>query len=294
MSAAKRTKKSAIGPLGDLAVWAFGQGRTLAAALLVLGAFLMAWWWVWQRVGPRVTRAERYLVELDDVHVTPQPEWVQTDVRAEVYHWLRRGGPMNLLDDDLNPRIAEGFARHPWVERVNRVARLPAGAVQVDLEYRRPVCVVKIGQRLLPVDRSGVLLPAAGVRRTDLEGYPRLVGVDASGFEVEGEPWGSVAVAGGAALAALLSDVWEAWHLKQIVPFPVVGPDGREQLHYHLFTSGGTRIAWGLPPGLDGPGEPTPEEKLARLKAYRAGQGTFDGPAGPLDLDVRAMSRCGQ
>ncbi len=289
MSAAKRTKKSAIGPLGDLAAWAFGRGRPLAAGLLVIAAFFAAWWWVWQRVGPRVTSAERYLVELDDLHLTPQPEWIHTDVRAEVYQWLRLGGPMNLLDDDLNPRIAEGFARHPWIERVDRVTRLPAGGVQVDLEYRRPVCVVRIGDRLLPVDRSSFLLPAGGFSRAELERYPQLVGVDASGFEIEGEPWGSVGVAGGAAVAAVLDEVWEPWHLARIMPFPVVAPDGREQLHYNLFTSGGTRIAWGLPPGIESPAEPTVGEKLARLRAYRARHGTFDGPAGPLDLDVRTM-----
>ncbi len=289
MHAAKRAKKSSFGPVGDLAGWAIGRGRPVAAGVLVLAAFLLAWWWVWQQVGPRVATAERYLVELDDLEVTPQPEWVHADVGSEVYELLRLGGPMNLLDDDLSPRIAEGFARHPWVERVLRVTRLSAG-VRVELEYRRPVCAVREGERLRLVDRQGILLPSGGMSRAELERYPQLVGVESPRFATEGEPWGSVRVAGGAALADKLSDVWEAWHLARIIPFPVVLADGREQVHYNLFTTGGTRIVWGLPPGIESPGEPSAQEKLARLKAYRARHGTFDGPAGPLDLDVRTMS----
>ncbi len=288
MSAAKRAKKSAVGPLGDLAGWAIGRGRPVAVGLLVLAAFLLAWWWVWQQVGPRVTRAERYLVELDDLDVTSQPEWIYADVRSEVHELLRLGGPMNLLDDDLGPRIAEGFDRHPWVERVLQVARLSSG-VRVELEYRRPVCAVRAGERLWLVDRRGILLPSKGAPRAELDRYPQLVGIEPPRFASEGEPWGSARVAGGAALAGKLFDVWEAWHLARIIPFPVVAPDGRELVHYSLFTIGGTRIVWGLPPGVDSPGAPSAAEKLARLKAYRARHGTFDGPAGPLDLDVRKL-----
>ncbi len=289
MSAAKRVSKSAAGPVGDLAGWLFGRGRPVAAGFLVLAIFLLAWWWVWQQVGPRVTGAERYRLDLDDLHVTPQPDWVRADIRSEVYQALRLGGPLNLLDDDLSPRVAEGFARHPWVEQVKQVTRLPAAGVQVELEYRRPVCVVRVGERLQPIDHRSILLPPDRIPRVELERYPQLAGIDAAPLATYGEPWGSVRVAGGAAVAKELAEVWEAWQLARIVPFPVVAPDGREQVQYSLFTEGGTRIVWGLPPGIDSPSEPTAEEKLARLKAFRAQQGMFDGPAGPLDLDVRRM-----
>ncbi len=289
MSAAKRTKKRAAGPPGSWAAWLFGRGRPLMASLLVIAAGFAAWWWVWQRVGPRVTRAERYLVGLDRLQTTPQPEWIHTDVRSEVYQSLQFGGPMNLLDDELSPRIAEAFARHPWVERVVRVTKLAGAGVRVELEYRRPVCVVRVDGRLLPVDRRGILLPAEATPREKLERYPQLAGVDSPPLAVPGEPWGTVRVAGGAAIAYELVDVWEGWHLARIVPFPFVAPDGREQMQYSLFSEAGTRIVWGLPPGVTSPTEPTAQEKRARLKAYRARHGTFDGPAGPLDLDVRTM-----
>ncbi|MDY0169975.1 MAG: hypothetical protein RBS80_25755 [Thermoguttaceae bacterium] len=291
MSAAKRTKKHAFGPAADLLGWAMGRGRVLAAGLVVAGMFFLAWWAVWQRVGPRVTSAERYLLELDRLEATPRPEWIHTDVRAEVYQALRLGGPMNLLDDDLNPRIAEAFARHPWIERVVRVTRLPAAGVQVDLEYRRPVCAVKVGEHLRLVDHRSILLPTEGIPRVELERYPQLAGIESPPVAIPGEPWGDIRVVGGVAVANALLDTWEAWHLARIVPAAVVAPDGRERVHYSLFTMGGTSVAWGLPPGMEGAGEPTTQEKLARLRAYRASHGTFDGPAGPLDLDVRTMPR---
>lgn len=289
MSAAKRASKNAVGPLGDLAGWAFGRGRTVAGGLLLLAAFLAAWWWIWQQVGPRVTRAERYLVELDDLQVTPLPEWIHADVPAEVYQSLRLGGPMNLLNDDLSPRIAEGFARHPWIERVIRVTKLPAAGVQVELEYRRPVCVVHVGERLFLVDHRTVLLPAQDTPRAELERLPHLVAIESPPLAVPGEPWGSVRVAGGAALATELADVWEPWNLARILPFRVVAPDGREQIHFSLFTRGGSHIVWGQPPGVEDSSEPPAQQKLARLEAYRARVGTFDGPSGPLDLDVRKL-----
>ena len=289
MSTAKKTSKNAIGPLGGFVALALGPGRALASAVLVLGVFLVAWWVVWQRVGPNVVKSERFLVRLDNLETTPQPEWVPGDVRAEVFQSLQFDGPMNLLDDDLGPRVAEGFARHPWIERVVRVTKLPSSSVQVELDYRRPACVVKVGDRLLAVDHRSILLPIEGISRIELERYPQLVGVDSLPRAIPGEPWGSVRVAGGAAIASALSDVWEDWRLARIVPFSVIAPDGREQVHYSVFTESGTRITWGLPPGVDGPGELSAQAKLAQLKAYYIRHGSFDGRTGPLDLDVRSL-----
>ncbi len=289
MCAAKKASKSPVGPVGDLVVWAFGPGRAVAASLLVLGAFLFAWWAVWRHVGPEVVQSERYLLKPDALQIPTQPDWIPGDLRAEVYQSIKLGGPINLLDDELGPRVAEAFARNPWIEQVVEVRKLPSAAVQVDLKYRRPVCVVKAGERLLAVDHRSILLPVDGMTPSELERYPQLVGIDRPPVAIPGEPWGSARVAGGAAIANVLAKVWDAWHLTRIVPFPVITQDGREQTHYSLFTIGGTRITWGLPPGLETPGEISTQEKLARLTVYFSRHGTFDGPAGPLDLDVRSL-----
>src|SRR5205085_1645284 len=47
-----------------------------------------------------------------------------------------------LLDDDLPGRLAEAFARHPWVEKVERVEVVPPGRVRARLTYRTPVLAV--------------------------------------------------------------------------------------------------------------------------------------------------------
>jgi hypothetical protein len=68
-------------------------------------------------------------------------------------------GHVNLLDESLRERLREGFAKHPWVEKVDNVEINPPKQIIVKLTHRTPVLAVKVGGDLLVTDRTGVLLP---------------------------------------------------------------------------------------------------------------------------------------
>ncbi len=164
---------------------------------------------------------------------------------------------------------------------------------------------------LLPVDGEGVWLPGDDFSQKQKESYPCMSGIDHRPIQPVGHPWGDVRVVDGAAIAAALLPVWQQLKLYRIQtaartsaadcsagaragaargPQAVAEQDGAlacgSGLQYELYTRAGTRIIWGLASGNAASGEPTAEDKVARLVQYAAVHGGLD--AGP-SLDVRRI-----
>ncbi|MEX2186858.1 MAG: hypothetical protein WD875_08700, partial [Pirellulales bacterium] len=102
-------------------------------------------------------------------------------------------------------------------------------------------------------------------------------------------PWGDVRVHGAANIAAALSGDWEKLGLARVAPLVVgTGFDGVEEYEFALYTHRGTRVYWGH--GCDNslPGEPTTDEKAARLRDYVAQRGSLDAADAGNDLDLRS------
>jgi len=288
MPPSKKSKKTARepGPLSRLARYLWGPGRPLLLVCAAIGVLAAAWYAVWQRVGPTVLASETYHVTPDEVDMTPPPEWIHSDLRAEVFRSASFERSLKLTDEDLTERIAGAFALHPWVARVRRVEKRHPARVVVDLEYRRPVCTVEVLGELFPVDAKAVLLPKEDFSPVESARYPRLVGVKSPPVGAVGERWNDARVTGGAAIAEALGDVWEEMNLAVIVPSEPPIPGVAAELTFTLITRLGTRIFWGRAPGRDGPGEIPTEEKLARLEKYFDRYGTLEGNGGPQELDI--------
>ena len=289
MCAAKRAKrrkrKSAASPAGltKLVEILSGPARPLLVIALLGVAAFGAWYFVWNRVQHQVLSSEEYLVTPENVEITSPPDWVHTDIRAEVFRSACLDRPLSIMDDDLTERIKDAFSLHPWVAKVRQVTKHHPARVKVDRDYRRPVCMVDIVTGLLPVDANGVLLPFDDFSPVEASRYPRLVGIDTVPVGPPGESWGDARVIGGAEIADALSDVWKPWRLWQII----ASPSGIEsESSYTLLTRGGTRIRWGLAPGSKVPGELPVSDKLARLQQYVRQYGTLEGRGGPQELDV--------
>ena len=97
-------------------------------------------------------------------------------------------------------QVAQAFALHPWVKRVVRVEKRFPAQVTVELEYRRPVMVVKIEapdeQGLLFLDEESVLLPSADFAPSQARNYLRIGAAGETPTSVYGTPWGSERIAG--------------------------------------------------------------------------------------------------
>ncbi len=79
---------------------------------------------------------DRYTISFEDIDCTPPPGQQRADFLDEVQYLGSLPGRLQLLDDNLAERLAEAFARHPRVERVERVAIVPPRQVQVRLVYK--------------------------------------------------------------------------------------------------------------------------------------------------------------
>lgn len=266
--------------------WALGPGRSAALLVLVAVIFGGGWYLIWRRLGAAVLSSESYWLTPEGVQITPLPEWIHTDIRREVFRDASLDGPLWIMDDSLAARVHDAFAMHPWVARVLQVRKLHPAGLKVDLEYRRPVLFVQVGEERFPVDAEGVLLPGGDFSPTEVAAYPCLVGIETRPATPLGSRWADPRVAGGAEIAATLAPVWEKLQLHQIVAIRPAGPDPYQECAYELVTRAKTRIFWGRAPSSAFSGEPTAAEKLGQLQRYAAQHGTLEPlpPGPPLDL----------
>jgi hypothetical protein len=274
--------------LAAAVAYLWGPGRTATAIVLLLAGFAAGSYAVWRHVEKK--ERARYILTLDQLQVTPLPPWIHSDVRAEGFRNASRDSRLSALDDDLVSRIADAFALHPWVAKVNRVTKHPPARVDVDLVYRQPVSMVEVaGGDLLPVDAEGVLLPGMDFTPTEKRSYPFLAGIETLPMRPVGQPWGDGRVLDGALIAAAFGPAWQQLKLYRIQPSAGPAAATPRETAYELSTWGGTRIVWGLGPTTKLLGEPSAAEKVARLQQYAATHGGLDGRAGAQLLDVRTL-----
>jgi hypothetical protein len=181
-------------PVGRLAGW------LLVWALPVLGvaAVLAGIFFLGKEARDHLRGSDRYTVAFADMDCQPPAGMRREDFLAEVQYLAEVPEPMRLLDDGLPPRLAAAFARHPWVERVERVEIVPPRQVRVRLVYRRPVLAVTVAGRTRAVDAHGILLPATTVT----QGLTVFSGQAPPPAGPAGTRWGDAAVEAAARAAA--------------------------------------------------------------------------------------------
>jgi hypothetical protein len=262
----------------------------LVAAILLVTAFGIGAWLLWQQVAPRMVGSAEYRVDRDDITVEPPaPAWIDEDIRAAVFRSIEADGPPSTLDDDLTVHVAEAFADHPWVARVVEVRKSHPDQVHVKLKYRRPACLVELPEGLVAVDGTGVVLPTGRIMETEAARCPRLVGIAAPPLGAAGEAWGDPRVHGAAEIAAAVRPYGESWHITRIIASPAQSIGALDRTEYSLLCEDGTRIVWGLAPGASDAPAPDTEEKIARLKAFFAARENEGAADSPPDIDVRAL-----
>ena len=284
-SAGKNKTQMLVGHLGRWLGVATGPAQPLLCAALLIAAFFGTWYVVWGQVRGRVLSSAEYFVTAESLEITTLPEWIPSDIRAEVLRNASLEGRISALEEDALPRIAAAFSLHPWVEKVRRLAKRAPARIVVELEYRRPVLMVETPAGLLPVDARGILLPSDDFSPVERAGYPRLVGVASVPLGMPGEPWGDARVVGAAEIAVAIGSAWQELRLSYMAPSILPGSAGPlGEPVYTLVTADGVKALWGYAPGVNAPGEPPPAEKIARLKQYLRANPHPDSPVALLDL----------
>jgi hypothetical protein len=308
MAAAKKKQPTlpATEWIRGLLGWMIGPGRTALLLILLVGLFIGGAWAACLKWGvPAILNSPEYRISPEQGKVTPQPPWIHSDVRAEVFVSPTLDGRLSLVDDDLVERIRSAFSRHPWVAKVERVAK-KYGDVTVELVYRKPVCMVEAAGKWLPVDEEAVLLPIADFTSQEITHYAQLRGIEREPVGLPGSRWTDSRVIGAAEIAAAVGDGWEPLRLRSIEPLPAdptavvpsnvprrvttqtVGP--ALEPFFALRTDRGSQILWGYAPGAKALREIPAAEKVARLQGHVASKDSLDGPNDQAQqLDVRTM-----
>jgi hypothetical protein len=257
-------------------------GPPLVVALLLAAVIVLG-----RSARDALRQQPRYTLPIADVDCTPPPGGDRAAFLGEVQYLAELPDRLALLDDDLPGRLARAFARHPCVERVERVEVVPPHQVRVRLAFRTSVLLACTEPRrdgrpnlangsVFAVNRQAILLPVKGA--TDdlpvLWDSPRPAGP-------AGTPWDNRDVAAAARTADFLRP---QQHRLRLLSFAVV--DGG----LVLSQPPDVRVLWGHAPGLEADDEAPAAEKLRRLLAYCDEHGGLGRP-GPRQHDVRPKAQ---
>ncbi len=246
--------------------------------LLGLGLFLLGILAVGQRTRDQIRDQDRYALAFADIACNPPPAQEPAEFLAEVQYLAGMPDRLRLLDEDLTARLAEAFARHPWVAQVERVALVPPRQLEVRLVYRTPALVVILAGQRRAVDSQGIVLPVTA----GSEGLLVYSGPVTVPLAPAGRPWGDPAIEAAARTAGYLLPHQKRLQLATVA----VGEDG-----VVLRTTAGSQVLWGRPPRMESPGEAPAQHKRQRLLTYCARHEDLDHPAGPYEHDVRPADR---
>lgn len=270
-----------------------GPTFKLLALAAMIGALAVGSKSLWEHVGPHTLANPEYRVRRENVHLTPPPEWIRSDLRTEIWKTAGLREELSLLDDDLCERLAKAVALHPWVAEVARVEKSYPARVDVTVVYREPVCMIEVPGGLYPLSADGVLLPSGDFSPIEARRYPRIAGLAPRTAGPVGTRWQDASVRGASALAGVLRPHWLDLQLDRIEP-AAGGTD--DEPRFQLYTLRGSRIQWGRPPEAAAAdestaAEPSAAEKLAWLLDYVSRHDSLDGPDGPQELDLPRLVR---
>jgi hypothetical protein len=251
----------------------------LIGALIIAGSLAL-----WAKVRSHVQTQAEYLVPLAAVEITPPPDWIHADIRAEAIRDVELPESLSILDEKLSDRLSHAFALHPWVARVEGVETSYPAHIRIKLKYRRPVAMVVAYNGLWPVDAEGVLLPTEDFTPQAAQKYPRIVGVTSSSLGPIGTRWGDPLVENAAQLADLLAANWQGLQLHHIAVQQQNTMEANHHVEMQLVSRGGTSFEWGSAPGDEAKDEISAAEKLERLKQLASAGGLDAVPAGNRDL----------
>lgn len=239
--------------------------------MLLIGGYV-----AWHRWGAQYMTDQFHRLEPQQIQVTVPPQYVRSDVVESVYKDTAMEG-LSLLDTQATAKIASAFSTHPWVRRVNSVRKLPGGKIDIRLDYRKPVAMVRVDSRRPSVDSSsssnwdrfaidgeGILLPSSDFTTKEANDYIHIIvpEVYPTGANF-GNKFGEQRVEAAARVAALVAP------FREQAPIAEIHVNGDLRINavpqMELVTDDGRTFTWGSAPGMEIPGESLAETKIKLL-----------------------------
>lgn len=255
----------------------------VAATTLVLGGVIF----LWKNNQSTIVNVDEYRLTPEKIALPEPPPWVGQDPRSLIV------GPeanKTILDPELVEATAEQIKQMPFVDQVYSVSKSKAG-LNIHIDYRVPVAVVEVNHRTmrienndpnfealkdlrLPIDRSGIIMPAELAELPNLPIISLPQPVDRLNSLTMWGDWPDQRVRDAATISRLFA------HRPEFGVFRVVTFQERETKTqtkpFELWGQSGEygmRIIWGVQPDSQGGKEATAEQKLAAIEALieRAG-----------------------
>lgn len=234
--------------------------------LLLAGGFL-----AWNRWGADYLGEKYFGLDPTLIQITEPPEYIRNDLVTNVYQDMGLDA-VSLLEPQAAAKIASAFSSNHWVRRVNSVRKLPGGVVDVRVEYRQPVAMVRVisrhpevhGSGFFVVDGEGVLLPTKhAFSSADTRNFIHIEVPAVYPTGILGTPFGEARVESAAKLAEALAPLRSKLRIAAI---SVPNDDRTNPVpQLELTTQDGVRVFWGSPPGSEIPGEAPAAAKLEAL-----------------------------
>lgn len=239
---------------------------------------------------PDLSQRDEYRIATSQIQIPEPPRWVPTTLLDQIIEQSDLPENVSVLNKGLAKQIANAFEQHPWVQGDVRVEISVPARIEVQFEYRRPVAMVEIQDGFYAVDDAAILLPPRDFPASDIEAYPRIVGMNTTPLSGIGSTWGDARVLGASRIAVALTPWWRDWKLKSIVvPERHSARQTYDDLEFVVTTQGGSRIIWGRPPGNDHPLEIADEEKIKRLKKFLALSQKGETLAEPWEVNINHL-----
>ncbi len=253
-------------------------------AMLAVGGY-----WAWHHWGAEHVGKHFARLETSHIRLTERPPYIpeRIDLTGEVLSTTALGD-LSLLDRQVSTRVAQAYATHPWIQQVLAVRVHSSEDIEVQVQYRQPVAMVRHisqhpdvqGWAYYPVDPQGVVLPPSSFTEEDAGQYlvidiPEVYPRGAPGFSC-----GDSRVTSAARLAAILAPYRKQLGLAAIELHAQANPNQR-YVAFAILTQSGRRLVWGSAPGEEQMGEPTADLKMKAL---------FQSPPPGTDLRVAALS----
>ena len=232
-------------------------GGWTVAALLAIGAWFFGESALQRQVGK--TQATLPIVNLVDA-----PQWMPGPVVDGLRATVAATVNPNPFDGASLEAAAAELQQSPWIERIYRVHRQPAGQIDVIAAYRRPIALIQAEDGCHLVDVRGTVLPLVyPIDKAQALGLPIVQGV-AQAPPRAGEAWPGGDVRAGLRLGLLVST--QSW-ADQVLAIDVSNYGGRltaGKAHLSLLTADGA-VRWGRAPGDEQFYEPPAATKLAHI-----------------------------
>jgi hypothetical protein len=323
MEMARRTDSGWIGSLRSVVRSALpplaGNGRGLLGVAVLAIVMIAGAYMAWSKIGGAIRQRSQYRLTSESFEITPQPAWIQSDVKAEVIRDARLD-ELSALDPDLTKTVVQAFELHTWVAQVLWAGKRPGKngpRIIVELRYREPIVMVRTkddqweGDCFWPVDTEGVFLPPGEFSSNQTSKYLRVDAGDVLPVGSVGSPYGDPGVAGAVAVATQIGSMWQSMGLEWIVvhrakgvpvgqlgePTFVLLPAGVDPSHTtpraggiidaELGPANSPLVVWGRAPSREQPGEAKAAQKISRLQMFVMQEGRLDQLSATTVVDLR-------